>query len=443
VLVCRFHPKVAAIGILVFEFEMPLCEGRSDGPGHHVPCPVQRRDSTVCRRQGDLMLCSDCNNYRFPECSVPVKQQRNKKLISSGKHEYNTRNGKQCDVPEPTHFSSAGLTAEYCPICNEPATEQSIRCHICNCLIHHVCSGIPADVMGVFLDIVDNTGWVCLNCRTDHRQKIESLQTALAHVTEKLTDVLMKINAQDANIKSLQRKFESESGQTTLKSPTTPAATAGGKNDVNSSSVAVEVHRTLADLSKRRRNVVVSGLPETCQTDSHTDEQAFLKLCEENFSQKPVLSYLGCRRLGKYIGGPKPRKLLVHLTSENIATDLLAEAKKLRYSDDPILASTVYLNPDMSPAEAKIAYERRQQRRARGRQQPERNEGQSEDDNSNNLTAQCNTNSNSEPAVDNETSAAASVSSEVMTASYTSGSGKGPSDERKKYTVVNSSFRAK
>ena len=37
--------------------------------------------------------------------------------------------------------------------------------------------------MGVFLDIVDNTGWVCLNCRTDHRQNIESLQAALAYVT--------------------------------------------------------------------------------------------------------------------------------------------------------------------------------------------------------------------------------------------------------------------
>ena len=83
-------------------------------------------------------------------------------------------------------------------VANQPLN--TIKCHICNCLIHHVCSGIPADVMGVFLDIVDNTGWVCLNCRTDHRLKIESLQTALAHVTEKLSDVLMNITVQDANI---------------------------------------------------------------------------------------------------------------------------------------------------------------------------------------------------------------------------------------------------
>ena len=160
------------------------------------------------------------------------------------------------------------------------------------------------------------------------------------------------------------------------------------------------------------------------------------------------------------MGGPKPRKLLVHLTSENIATDLLVEAKKLRYSDDPILASTVYLNPDMSPAESKLAYERRQQRRARRRQQLERNEGQSEDGNTGDFTAQCSTNSDTQPAVngissaansnseravvnDNEISAAASDSSELMPASYTSGSGKDPSDERKKYIVVNSSFRTK
>ena len=76
------------------------------------------------------MLCDDCTNYRFPVCSVPIKQQRNKKLISSGKHEYNTRKGRQCDVPEPTHSSSPELTAEYCPICSEPATEHYQMSHM-------------------------------------------------------------------------------------------------------------------------------------------------------------------------------------------------------------------------------------------------------------------------------------------------------------------------
>jgi len=46
---------------------MPLCEGRSDGPGHHAPCPDKRADASVRNRQGDLMLCGSCADYRFPD----------------------------------------------------------------------------------------------------------------------------------------------------------------------------------------------------------------------------------------------------------------------------------------------------------------------------------------------------------------------------------------
>ena len=35
----------------------------------------------------------------------------------------------------------------------------------------------------------------------------------------------------------------------------------------------------------------------------------------------------------------------------------------MRRSDDPNVASSVYINPDLSPAEAALAYEKRQQRR--------------------------------------------------------------------------------
>ena len=40
---------------------MPRCEGRPDGP-----CPLKKNDKTVHLSQGDLMLCSACENFRFP-----------------------------------------------------------------------------------------------------------------------------------------------------------------------------------------------------------------------------------------------------------------------------------------------------------------------------------------------------------------------------------------
>jgi len=42
---------------------------------------------------------------------------------------------------------------------------------------------------------------------------------------------------------------------------------------------------------------------------------------------------------------------------------VLTAAKRLRRSDDPNIASSVYINLDLSPAEAALAYEKRQQRR--------------------------------------------------------------------------------
>jgi len=100
----------------------------------------------------------------------------------------------------------------------------------------------------------------------------------------------------------------------------------------------IVVHHALADKDKRKCNVVITGLPEevsqvddaSINTGSATvDEIAFLKLCEENLSTKPALSQLGCRRLGKPSQNDKrPRKLLVHLTSESSVAALLSEAKK-------------------------------------------------------------------------------------------------------------------
>jgi len=49
---------------------MPRCEGRPDGP-----CPNKVVNSTVTHSQGDLMLCPDCDEYRFPSASAqPIDQ---------------------------------------------------------------------------------------------------------------------------------------------------------------------------------------------------------------------------------------------------------------------------------------------------------------------------------------------------------------------------------
>ena len=55
----------------------------------------------------------------------------------------------------------------------------------------------------------------------------------------------------------------------------------------------------------------------------------------------------------------------MHLNSEVMASELLTSAKKLRNCDDSYVANNVYINQDLSPTEAKLAFERREKRRRR------------------------------------------------------------------------------
>ena len=344
---------------------MPRCEGLPNGP-----CPGKVNDRYVKNTQGDLFLCKSCAEVRFPTVSHGNKQdlsvQRRRESARSRTHTTaspaatsdrsvnpvttDTRQADDrvntttvlTDQHRPTVASNS--SSNHCPVCNEYATENILACDICKNQIHHLCTGPPNATIERLCDIIQYTGWVCNTCRFENRQQIAVLQSAVAQLSEKLSDVLVKVD-------QLEKKH------------------IAADKDLNISDVTVEVYKSLADVNKRKCNIVVSGLPEAPQDTIHdtmehdTDRKTFESICEEHFSIKPSLSKKGCRRLGKHIDGQRPRKLLVHLENEHAASMLLAEAKKLRQSSDVTIASSVYLNPDCSPAELKLAYEKRQQRR--------------------------------------------------------------------------------
>jgi len=88
--------------------------------------------------------------------------------------------------------------------------------------------------------------------------------------------------------------------------------------------------------------------------------EATVKFCDENLVVKPPLARKGCRRLGKR-DGDRPRKLLVHLTSESNVASLLSASRTMQRTET---TKNFYINPDLSPAEAALAFEHRQKRRA-------------------------------------------------------------------------------
>jgi len=69
--------KISASSLLILT--MPICEGRPDGP-----CPDRRIDNTVRGSQGDLMLCRNCELYRFPYFAKPATNYGAAESDSSG-----------------------------------------------------------------------------------------------------------------------------------------------------------------------------------------------------------------------------------------------------------------------------------------------------------------------------------------------------------------------
>jgi len=122
--------------------------------------------------------------------------------------------------------------------------------------------------------------------------------------------------------------------------------------------MAVESEK--AERAKRQRNIVITGLSSERGT---SDEELFVKFCAENMTSKPKL--IRCQHLGRMSNGTA-RKLKVTLENDSAVEDLLSSSQLLRESQDENVKK-VYFNRDLTPLEAKAAYEARMAKRASGR----------------------------------------------------------------------------
>jgi hypothetical protein len=205
-----------------------------------------------------------------------------------------------------------------------------------------------------------------------------------------------QVQNQQAEIKSLRQQLEvmisylglkdMEAGEsdTELKSdPVLPSQKEANESDVNDSSpgnnplwsevvsrkhrskrpesfqqavvAAVYVDQTLK--KSRERRLVITGLKST---SAQTDEESFDALCRTDLRIQPDIVFT--KRLGRPIAG-KIQPLLVTLKQAEQAQEIIKSAKLLRKSSDAVTRSSVYINPQMTRAEAEAAYQLRLHRR--------------------------------------------------------------------------------
>lgn len=239
---------------------------------------------------------------------------------------------------------SSDITVSVCSLCEAEAVASTlINCKGCCHAYHPVCAGMSDDVFQALAPVLPNLNWVCTECIgliTDRRKSLQS-----------------NVEVLEANMTSLQKQLVDLSSKVESLSTTVEQV-----SHVPSSraSLAVSVSSVVTDELRRKRNVIVSGLPEYGDVSKDCDElRAF---CEEYVGIKPWFDESKCRRIGKN----SPRKLLISLHSDQSASELLQLAKRnLSKLDVASAAAKVYFNPDLSPAEAERAFHKRQERRQR------------------------------------------------------------------------------
>ena len=123
------------------------------------------------------------------------------------------------------------------------------------------------------------------------------------------------------------------------------------------------------DLSLKKRranNIVITGMPPAQSPDHETKAVVDLLASEYDWDCElwPGVSVVRCRRLGKPQEG-KLQPLLVTLDTEIQAEFYIKNAKQLRNSSQPEVRNNIFINPDLTPAEGKAAYELRQKKKQR------------------------------------------------------------------------------
>jgi len=223
-------------------------------------------------------------------------------------------------------------------------------------------------------DAPDNvtTGSNCSQCSLNERI-IKSLKAEVNELSQTVKSLTAQMQMLTAALGFDTASVTSAAPQQSL-SQTSDTATQANTESVRTSYATVAksgmaqqmhcnivsaVYMDLEQKKKRANNVVISGLV----TNENFDDKAVITgMIYQEFGREITVKH--CRRLGRKIDG-KTQNILVSLSSADEASYLISNARHLRRSNNEFVRQNVYINADLTPAEAKASYELRRARRQR------------------------------------------------------------------------------
>jgi hypothetical protein len=355
-----------------------------------------------CDGRGASSLGPDSDRAKRPrERKVSLKQSTSAAGDLSGSQ-------KAC--ARKTKDSGVGVTPavhlKNCRTCDTVTSKNdSIECRACESRLHLKCLNLPAAVKpSVVSEIVALLSFVCASCRADQTHRVVVLESELLHLRQEFSELKQLLSAHapgtlpglglpkvqgegrggeavagpgeggrggkgaagaEGDLRdappgggSISARLKAIAGSDSGHASTNLTGSAG-TNLPTFVDMVKAVRQTVSDATRRKRNIIVSGVPESSASD---DARVFVELCESDLNLKPRVRV--AKRLGKPSSLGRPRRLLITLESESTADDLITCARQLRNSRDDYTANNIYINRDLTPEEEAAAFDRRVSRRA-------------------------------------------------------------------------------
>lgn len=333
---------------------------------------VRKRSHSVDFFDGDdtdLDLASIVQSKNIPFTTVTRRGKKKKKIGNS--------------QPEPSLPVTPTITDNIaivhdvndvgvgqCVFCDVKChVSSSIQCVECLNYFHLDCHGISINFFPTATVICKLLSWSCDGCRIATNDELKKLRLDLANLHKKVNSLQQPVQTVTSGAPVLGAAASTTGSTTgvpvsinTASRPSTAVPLGTSESRVTITSVVLQ---TLSVLGKKKKNVIFTGLNEN---PNGSDLMAANDLITNHVKCPRPPPIASCLRLGKSITNGKPRKLLARFNSEADAQHLLLYAKTLRISSDTYIARNIFINPDLTKEEAKLAYEKRILRK-RGPQQ--------------------------------------------------------------------------
>lgn len=254
-------------------------------------------------------------------------------------------------------------TTIMCLKCFAPCKVTDAKCDYCLLYCHLSCCGLTLKgaKLDAIVDVLQVVGWTCGTCKFMIKTLLQSGPAPSSTSTKE----------QEKKMDSLTHEVKELKKQSKLAQQSAPVSgisqSSCGSRDSSEgcawTDVRATISKTVKDVYKRSRNFVVTGLSDTNDSqvyNSTRDVNAIKNLCTNELGINPTVTMT--RRLGRS-SGSAPRRLLVTLSCEQEVVCILRECRRLRKSADKTIAQHIYINPDLSPDDAKKAFEVRKARR--------------------------------------------------------------------------------